>query len=404
MITRRLYVPFCTLALWAGIGVTSCGPSTSSNSHTPRNVIFQKMVIDPEFRSEGVTVADVNRNGQLDILAGNLWYEAPDWKPHEIAPVEEFDPAEGYSNSFLNFTADVDGDAWPDQIAFGFPGREAFWRQNSQGRAGHWSEHPVARNAMTESPIFAELSDGQPPVLVFPYDSENMAWYEPDKTDPFQEFAGNVIGKIGPEPSKIGMHGLGVGDVSGNGRADVLTIDGYWEAPEDPRTGPWNFVPADLGPDCAQMIVYDVNDDGLPDVLTSSGHRIGVWWYEQREGPSGPEFVQHVIDDSFSQSHALVLADINGDGVMDIVTGKRFWAHGPTGDVQPGDPCVLYWFELRRNEGNVQWIRHLIDSNSGVGTQFEVVDVNGDGPPDIVVANKKGVFLFLQESDGPQNM
>jgi hypothetical protein len=150
------------------------------------------------------------------------------------------------------------------------------------------------------------------------------------------------------------------------------------------------------------MIAYDVNGDGLPDVLSSSAHAIGVWWYEQRKGPNGPEFVQHVIDDSFSQAHALVLADINGDGLMDIVTGKRFWAHGPKGDVRPGDPCVLYWFELRRSGGEVQWIRHQIDSDSGVGTQFEVVDLNRDRLPDIVVANKKGVFLFQQQSRGAQ--
>ena len=60
------------------------------------------------------------------------------------------------------------------------------------------------------------------------------------------------------------------------------------------------------------------------------------------------QFVQHTIDDSFSQSHALMLADINGDGLKDIVTGKRFWAHGPTGDVNPSDPAVVYWYELTR--------------------------------------------------------
>lgn len=145
------------------------------------------------------------------------------------------------------------------------------------------------------------------------------------------------------------------------------------------------------------MIVYDVNGDGIPDVLSSSAHAIGVWWHEQRRGPQGPGFVQHVVDDSFSQAHALVLADINRDGLMDIVTGKRFWAHGPKGDVRPGDPCVLYWFELRRNGREVQWIRHEVDNDSGVGTQFEVADLNRDGLPDIVVANKKGVFLFQQQ-------
>src|SRR6185503_10154580 len=125
-------------------------------------------------------------------------------------------------------------------------------------------------------------------------------------------------------------HGMGIGDVNGDGRADILTKDGYYEAPEDRRTGPWRFVPTKLGPDCAYMAVFDVNRDGLRDVITSSAHNIGVWWWEQRASPalnsggaSTVEFVQHVIDTSFSQSHSLVLADINGDRLPDIVTGKR---------------------------------------------------------------------------------
>jgi len=360
--------------------------------------VFQKIVIDPEFRSEGVTVADVNRDGKLDIVAGNFWYEAPDWKAHEIAPAQKFDPATGYSNSFLDFTLDIDHDGWPDQIVFGFPGREAFWRRNP-GRAGaQWTQYPVASNAMTESPTLVKLSGIRYPVLVFPYDSQSMAWYEPGK-DLSGEFTRHLIGKT-PDGIKIPAHGLGVGDVNGDGRPDVLTTVGYWEAPKDPRTSPWKFVRADLGPDCAQMIVYDVNGDGLPDVIASSAHNVGVWWLEQRKKANGPEFVRHSIDDSFTQAHSIVLADINGDGLMDIVTGKRFWAHGPRGDVRPGDPCVLYWFELSRKGREVKWIRHEIDADSGVGTQFEVVDLNRDGLPDIVVSSKKGVFLFQQVQGG----
>jgi hypothetical protein len=185
--------------------------------------------------------------------------------------------------------------------------------------------------------------------------------------------------------------------VNGDGRPDVITKAGWYEQPANPRTSPWKFVPANLGPDCAQMVAYDVNGDGLADVVSSSAHNIGVWWYEQKRGANGPEFTQHVIDDSFSQSHSLVMAHITGDGALDVVTGKRFWAHGPTGDVRPGDPAVLYWFELKRSGGNVQWIRHEVDNASGVGTQFLTADVNKDGLPDIVTSNKKGVFIFLQQ-------
>jgi hypothetical protein len=141
------------------------------------------------------------------------------------------------------------------------------------------------------------------------------------------------------------------------------------------------------------MHVYDVNGDGRNDVISSSAHNIGVWWREQQ---SAGKFVPHTIDGSFSQSHSLELADINGDGLKDIITGKRFWAHGPTGDVNPGDPAVVVWFELQRKGREVRWIKHEVDNDSGVGTQFVVADINRDRLPDIVTSNKKGVFVFLQ--------
>ena len=359
-------------------------------------VTFKKTVLDREFRAEGVAVADVKRDGKLDILAGNLWYEAPNWTPHEILPPQKFDPAAGYSNCFLSWSADVNHDGWPDQLVVGFPGDKAVWRENPRGKPGPWTEHTIWRSACNESPAFADLLGNRKPVLVFPFDESQMAWYEPS-SDPTAEFTcHNVSEPKSPGTARF-YHGMGIGDINGDGRADVLCREGYWEAPEDRRSGPWKFVPLKLGPDCAQMLVYDVNGDGIPDVITSSAHRVGIWWWEQKRGQNGPEFIQHVIDESFSQSHSLVLADINGDGVKDIVTGKRFWAHGPNGDVNPNDPAVLCWFELKRGGGKVEWIKHQIDDDSGVGTQFTVTDVNRDGLLDIVISNKKGVFYFEQQ-------
>ena len=157
------------------------------------------------------------------------------------------------------------------------------------------------------------------------------------------------------------------------------------------------------------MIVYDVNGDGLADVITSSAHDYGMWWFEQKKTDGGIEFEQHEIFGKpktepyaegefrpFSEAHALVMADLNGDGLPDLVTGKRWYAHNG-GDPGGKEPAVLYWFEQKRNGKDVQWVPHKIDDDSGVGTQFVVQDMNGDGKLDIVISNKKGVFIFMQE-------
>jgi hypothetical protein len=168
---------------------------------------------------------------------------------------------------------------------------------------------------------------------------------------------------------------------------------GWWEAPDDVAPGSWKFHAAPLGDNCAQMHFYDFDGDGDGDVLSSAAHQVGMWWHEQLEGG---QWKTHEIDKSFSQTHALCLADINGDGLADFVTGKRWWAHGPTGDIDPDKPAVLFWFELKREGGRPVWTPHQIDHDSGVGTQFEVADVNGDGLLDVATSNKKGTYYFQQ--------
>jgi len=381
------------LSLAAALIGALAAPFTAQKRST--EITFRKAVLDTRFVAEGCAVADVNRDGRPDVMAGNLWYSAPDWTPREIAPVQKFDGATGYSNCFFVWAADVNRDGWPDQIMVGMPGGPVVWRENPRGGTSHWKEHVIAACAGNESPEFRRLFRGRPPVLVAPDERHTMRWLEPD-SEPTAPFRSHVIGEPNQPGTQQFSHGLGIGDVNGDGRPDVVTKDGWYEAPSDPLTGPWPFRPAKLGPDAAQMHVYDVNGDGLADVISSSAHQIGIWWHEQRRGPNGAEWVQHTIDDTWSQSHAIELVDINGDGLMDFVTGKRFWAHGPTGDVQPDAPAVLYWYELKRGPQGPTWTRHEIDNDSGVGTQLTIADVNKDGLPDVVVANKKGVFVHVQ--------
>ncbi len=146
------------------------------------------------------------------------------------------------------------------------------------------------------------------------------------------------------------------------------------------------------------MYVYDVNGDGRPDVIGSNPHHYGIWWWEQGPSEPGkePTWTQHVIDSSFSETHAMRFEDLDGDGVPEIITGKRFYSHGQH-EKGALDPALLVYYKLKRKGSQIEWVRHDIDNDSGVGTQFEVTDVNGDGKLDIIISNKKGLFYFEQQ-------
>lgn len=327
-------------------------------------------------------MADVNRDGKLDILAGNVWFEAPAWKPREIAPVANLDPKTQYSVAFHNWTEDLNGDDWVDQIVIGMPGERAVWRENPKGEVGYWKEHLLWRSAGNESPLYEDLLGNGKRVLVMGTDDEYLAWFEPG-SDPYAPWTMRQISDLKGSGSQRYSHGLGIGDLDGDGRSEVITTGGYYVRPKDPRKGPWEFVKVDLGPDCAQMRVWNGG------ILTTSAHRRGVWWFQPK--PEGG-FARHVIDETISQTHAANLMFLGEDQTPNLVTGKRKWAHPPGVDPGSEEASWLVRYELREGK----WTRHMIDEDSGVGTQFVVRDMNADGRDDIVIANKNGVFLFEQ--------
>ncbi|MGB7327597.1 MAG: PVC-type heme-binding CxxCH protein, partial [Rubripirellula sp.] len=328
----------------------------------------------------------------------------------------------GYSDNFFAFTDDFNDDGWDDVLVYGFPGKDAAWFENPKGQDRFWPRHQVLDNVDNESPTFVDINGDGSRDIVCSSDGY-FGFAEVRRDEPAAKWKFRRVS----DQSAGGKftHGLGVGDIDGDGRMDLIEKSGWWQQPESLDGDPvwtkhaFEFAP---GRGSAQMFAYDVDGDGDNDVITSlDAHGYGVAWYEQTGGEDSasgytpPEFTKHLIlgaktSDSpygvlFSQLHGVDLVDINGDGLKDIVTGKRWWAHGPHGDADPNDPAVLYWFQLDRSaEGTVTWIPHRIDDASGVGTDVCVTDINGDNAPDVIVGNKKGTFVSVQKRSKPDTV
>lgn len=498
--------------------------------------VWKKTVLDKKFRSEGVAVADVNGDGKKDVLVGDVWYAAPDWKMHRIRttlkgkeklPADGFNPA-NYSRAFAVFADDIDGDKLPDQIVVGFPGAECCWYKNPGKEGELWTEYMIQNNACNETPIYADLLGTGKRGLILGHKGE-MAFFTPgkDATKPWDKIAISGPGKGIPGTAMF-AHGLGAGDLNGDGKLDVLCNGGWWEQPaSDPTAKPWTFHPLSVPP-CADMHAFDVDGDGRNDIIASSAHNTGLWWFQQKAGKDHPAFVQQeffpipvtlakppqghkfskeeaelyaaiskvrleqkkvpwrtelkinqdartlaavgtglekeeklnlrrvkyegeiVVADTGpitnmrevalqfcenqkkarhpaheigvgvfhaangklhycillgdrgqfalpGQTHALHFTDMDGDGIKDLVTGRRFWAHGPGGDDHPADPAFLYILKGKKDKTGFTSFEPIeVDDDSGIGTQFAVADINGDGKPDIIISNKRGVYVFEQ--------
>jgi len=352
--------------------------------------VFKKHILDPVFVSEGVTVGDVNRDGKTDVLAGTFWYEAPHWKKHRIH-ADTLNPVPGYSTSFINFSLDVNNDGWIDFISFDQPGASCTWYENPKNKEGIWKGRVILATAGIESPAFVDVDgDGKKDIICNDITLKQVIWLKspsPINDTLWQRF---VISRDPGIATNRYTHGLGCGDINKDGRNDVIIKTGWWESPVNVKEPDWKFHEASLGEDCANMFVLDADEDGDADVVSSSAHKYGIWWHEQTSNG----WVTHEISKLFSQSHALALKDINGDGHSDLITGKRYLAH-IDGDPGTHDPSVLYWYEFVPAK-NPKWIPHLIDDASGIGNNFEVQDINNDKLTDIVISNKKGVFFFEQ--------
>jgi hypothetical protein len=378
-------------------------PVEQTSSH------FRKQQLNEFYYSWSPAIADINRDGIPDIVTGPNYYLGPDYtEAHEIYVAHTFNASDEYPlNSRVKLAYDFTGDGWPDVLSPGL-GDGALY-VNPHGESRRWDKFQVLHDITTEVALLRDV-DGDGKSEVVYAQAGVMGYAKPDPAAPTKPWIFHAVSS-GP---RVNAHGLGVGDINGDGRPDIVNSDGWWEQPVQKSTTPWTFHPQKLGDrgGAAEMAVYDVNGDGLNDVVGGlAAHGFGLAWFEQKRAADGSiSFVTHMIMDdystassnaggiTFSELHAAASADVDGDGVPDFIVGKRYWSHQDGyADPDPYGPPVLYVYRTVRNPkapGGAEFVPELISNKSGIGSRIDAVDLNNDGAIDIIVTDDRGTFIF----------
>jgi hypothetical protein len=372
---------------------------------------FRMQRLSEYYYSWGVAAADIDHDGVQDLVTGAYYYLGPDYtKRREVYAAQTFNPSTQYAGtSWLNFASDFTGDGWPDVVITG-AGRTTTLYVNPKGESRRWDKYTVLPKANTEVALLKDIDGDGHPDLVQGL-AGVLTWASPDPAKPTGEWiVHNISG-----PNGVGAHGLGVGDINGDGRPDVLTSEGWYEQPaKGSNQETWTFHPEAFATrGGAEMAVYDVNGDGLADVVGAlNAHGYGLAWYEQKRDAAGKiSFVQHMIMDdlwsknaggvTFTELHGSTLGDMDGDGIPDFIVGKRYWSHEDSyTDPDPYGNPVLYWYRTVRNRnapGGAEFVPELIHNRSGAGSQVLATDLNGDGAVDIAVSTNRGTFIFWNQ-------
>ncbi len=346
-------------------------------------VVFRRHSINPESQFSACAAIDVNRDGRLDIFCGGFWYEAPTWKRHTTREVPMI---RGRYDDYSNQPLDVNQDGWTDVVSINYRSKSLFWIEHPGPSLGAWRTHLIDSPGRSETGRLADI-DGDGQLDVLPNGTDFASWYRFATVDGETQWTRHAL------PDELIGHGLGAGDINGDGQADLVSTRGWAQAPKDPRRErwPWHGEFQLHRDGSIPILVHDVDLDGDADLIWGRGHNIGLYWMEQQVDNGTRRWQIHAIDTSWSQPHSIELADVDGDQVQDLVAGKRYLGHDGK---DPGefDPLVIYWYQFDPDRRS--WKRHDVSFGDACGFDLDpkCADLDGDGDIDILAATRGGLY------------
>lgn len=360
-------------------------------AYAAENLGFRRHDIDAQATNSTCATIDVNHDGKLDIVAGGHWYEAPSWKKHFVRDVEVI---RGRFDDYSSLPLDVNGDGWIDLISANYRSATLYWVEHPgktilEKPDTLWATHLIQKPGPMETARLHDV-DGDGQLDVLPNGVRFAAWWQLNR-----QKSGNIKWIRNELPPEVAAHGIGFGDINGDGRGDIVTPNGWAEAPKDRKQGRWNWHPEfKLHRDgSVPMLVRDVDADGDADIVWGRAHGVGLYWLEQQKKNDVREWQFHVIDTTWTQPHSLLWGDFDGNGKPELIAGKRYMAHDGK-DLGEYDPLVVASYEF---DGKLRtWKRRLISTSYDVGFGLDpkLVDLDTDGDLDLVCSGRSGLFLL----------
>lgn len=354
--------------------------------------------------NEGIAVGDIDKDGKLDVVAGEYWYQAPDFTQRKVRRLEPF--GVDYLQNNSDHLHDVDGDGYLDVVSMAYTQPGIFWFRNpGPGRydaPDGWEGRLLADSGGTsnEASFLRDLDgDGVPEFIVNSWKADNPteAW----------RFAKGADGQPKMERFVIGRgrngHGMGFGDINGDGLEDIVFMQGWFERPKaGPFSGEWTFHDDfTFSHASCPVLVVDLDEDGRNDIIWANGHNYGLWWERQLEPQSDgtTTWRTYLIDDKFSQAHTLAWDDVDNDGAPELITGKRYYAHSGK-DPGAEDPVTVHYYDW--DKATLTWTKRMINQGErgkgpGIGLQIRLADLDGNGWKEVVVPGKSGTFIIWNE-------
>lgn len=381
--------------------------NTRVQGDEPPNISgWRKHTINDQSQFEAAGAADVNEDGRLDVFSGDSWYQAPDWKRHQVRTVLPGTNPHYYED-FADLPLDVNGDGHVDIVTCAYFNKRIAWVEHPGDPTQQWIEHTVDLPGHMETGRLVDLNgDGRLDFL--PNIGGTVAWYEITSRQPTVTWRKHELGSAGAG------HGIGVGDLNRDGKTDIITAKGWYEQPSG-GSDTWTFhAEFELGAASILIIGRDVDGDQDTDIVWGLGHGYGLFWLRQSTDTEGNRvWTQQRVDTTFSQVHTLHLADLDGDTQPEIITGKRIYAH----ETEPGAteaPCIYsYRFDRQKSRWNKQiiyegtpalnapkeaknrWaLKDFTRGSVGTGLQMDARDLDADGDIDLICPGKSGLYWF----------